>query len=232
VPKAEPKEASTKRKRETWDFAATSARTEAMFAEWQTIRQRWSGRPMTARLLAAQLIYAADLLEHGLGAPDVRAGNEEWIDRLRIEASPYPNEDEWKWAALLTTIRHAARQDVSLGVLPPGPRRERRWLLTDARGVRHFGEVPTDEEAAHKAIDLYLAPEWPDMARRITPPMLAAVLPLWRARKHAGGRGGRPRKLWPEVIALGVKAGLRRVSESTVRSIRDRGLKWLGGSDR
>jgi hypothetical protein len=182
-------------------------------------------------MLAARFIYGADLIEHGLGAPEIRARWEKWIHRVWIEASGYPNEEEWKWRALLTTIREAARQVAQFRALPPGPRREKRWLLTDANGVRHFGEVPTDEEAASEAIRTWLA-EWPDVARRIDPSMLARVLPLWRARRKAGGRAGRGRKLWPEIIELGVRAGLPHISESALRGMRDRGLKWLGSADR
>lgn len=182
---------------EPWDVPATKERTQEIFREMDQIRaRRLPAHVERARLLAAQLVYAGDMLERDLGAPEVRAGLARWIDRLHLDTVHQANLDGPRWLLLIEVVRTAAR--------------------TAADGAR-YSPTRTDAMHVHAALKS-IAERDPDFAARIDVAAVVALMPLWTTRRRAGGRGQRTR-LWPAVLRLGTSAGLRSVSEQTVKDL-------------
>jgi len=174
---------------------ATKARVDAWVAEERAICERplppLPPRVERARLLAARLTYAADMLESELGSAAVREDVGQWVDRLHLAAVGLATPDGPRWLVLLAVICEASQD---------GPK--------------------TPEERVRVAL-LTVGQRAPDLAARLDVDVAAvvALLPLWRGRRRAGGAGGRAVRLWPAIVELGVSAGLRKIGEEALKAL-------------
>jgi hypothetical protein len=214
----------------------TGRRARALHSELDAIDARYTGPSRKARRLAAQLTYAADVIDGSLCDEDVREGNRGWIERLWLAASPFgKTADTLSWNTLFAALDLVTEHPYvePLGDRCKDPRcndarcNELRTLpgthvlFTAANGIECVGRYLTAEQTAHMMIER-LGKAQPELARRLDVAKLAAVLPLWNNRRKSGGRRPRKQHLWSTVRDLGTSAGLAPIDERAIQSIRER----------